>query len=203
MRRFFTVFAAAFFVSSAAFAAAPTGKPAPEFTATDALSGKEITLSQFKGKPVVLEWNNFECPFVKKHYGAGNMQDVQKKAVEGGAVWITVNSSAADKQGNFTSDADAAKAVKDHHGNQQYYVRDLDGKIGRAYGASTTPHMFVIDADGTLVYTGAIDSKPTPDPKDIASATNYVLAALQALKDGKPVSPANTQPYGCGVKYGF
>jgi hypothetical protein len=197
------LFIAACVAATAAIAAAPTGKAAPDFTAMDALSGKEITLSQFVGKPVVLEWNNFECPFTKKHYSVGNMQALQKKSIADGAVWITINSGGEGKQGYLADDAAAVETVKAHGGNQQYYVRDSDGKIGRAFGASTTPDMFVIDKKGVLAYSGAIDSKPSADPADIASATNYVSAALNALASDKPVSPATTQPYGCGVKYGY
>lgn len=191
------------FMASTAFAAAEVGKPAPDFKATDVISGKEISLSEFKGKTVVLEWNNFGCPFVRKFYGSNTMQTLQRGATTAGVEWITINSSAKDKEGHL-ADADAAKAaIAEHGAKSSAYLLDHDGTIGKLYDAKVTPHMFVIDKEGTLVYAGAIDDKPTPDPKDIEHATNYVTEALMALGKGQPVKVNYTQPYGCGVKYGI
>ena len=199
MRRVFTFLAAAMLASSAF--AASVSKPAPSFSGVDVISSKEISLAQFKGKTVVLEWNNFDCPFVKKFYGSDTMQKLQAAAVKDGVVWITVNSSAAGKEG-YLADAAAAKtAIAAHKSNASHYLLDPTGVIGKLYGAKTTPHMFVIDAKGTLVYAGAMDDKPSTDAADIAGATNYVSAALADLKAGRPVQTPATQAYGCFVKY--
>lgn len=194
---------AALFFSAAALAAPAAGNPAPDFTATDAISGKEISLADFKGKRVVLEWNNFGCPFVKKFYGSNTMQALQRGATTAGTVWITVNSSAEGKEGHLADGAAVNIALKEHDARPSYYVLDHDGAIGKLYSAKTTPHMFVIDKEGNLAYSGAIDSKGTTDPKDIEHATNYVIEALTALGKGQPVKVSYTQPYGCSVKYGF
>jgi len=192
---------AAGFVTCAAHGAVQSEMPAADFTANDAISGKPITLSSLKGKTVVLEWHNAECPFVKKHYGAGNMQKLQQTATKDGVVWISINSSAEGNQGYLADDAAVNAELADKKSSPTYYVRDADGKIGHLYGAKTTPHMFVIDAKGNIAYQGAIDSVTSADPADIAGATNYVTQALAELKAGKPVSKSVTQPYGCGVKY--
>lgn len=182
---------------------ATIGKPAPYFGANDVLHGTVVELDKLKGKPVVLEWNNFGCPFVRKHYESGNMQKLQREAIAGGAEWITINSSAEGKQG-FLKDAKAVKtALAEHDAAPSHYVLDPKGDIGKLYGATATPHMFVIDTDGILVYAGAIDDKPTPDQADIADAKNYVRNALAALKAGEKVDPAQTKAYGCGVKYAY
>lgn len=178
---------------------AEVGKPAPEFTATDT-KGTEHKLSDFKGKTVVLEWNNPECPYVVKHYGAKNMQDLQKTATADGVVWLTVNSSAAGKQGNMTGEV-ADKYVADQGAAPTAYILDAAGTIGKLYDAKTTPHMYVINPEGVLVYAGAIDSDDSFKPETIKGSTNYVTAALQSIKDGKPVAQASTKPYGCGIKY--
>jgi len=180
-------------------AAATVGQPAPAFTATD-VSGKTVSLADFKGKHVVLEWVNPGCPFVVKHYGAGNMQATQKDAVAKGVVWLAVNSTAAD-HGDYRKPAEMAAWMQGHQAAATHTLMDADGKVGRAYGARTTPHMYVIDPKGTLVYAGAIDSKPTANPADIAGATNHVKQALAEATTGKPVSVAQTRPYGCSVKY--
>lgn len=188
-------------LATAALAAPEIGKPAPDFTATDSITGKPLRLSDLKGKTVVLEWNNFGCPFVKKFYSVGAMQGVQAKAKADGVVWVSVNSSATGKEGHL-ADAKAVKqALADNRSNAAHYVLDHNGAIGHAYEAKTTPHMFVIDKGGNLAYKGAIDDKPTADSADIASATNYVTAALNALAKGKPVKTAETKAYGCFVKY--
>lgn len=195
------LFAALLMLSSvsAAFAAPEAGNPAPDFTAADA-SGKTVKLSDYKGRVVVLEWHNPECPFVKKHYGSGNMQKLQSYAQGQQAVWITVNSGAPGKQGAMTP-AEAKAFVEKHKLAIDHYIADPEGKIGKLYDAKTTPHMFVIDKDGNVAYMGAIDDRPSADPKDIAAATNYVRAALDALKSGTPLVMTSTQSYGCSVKY--
>jgi len=181
-------------------APASVGTPAPEFSATDS-KGQKHSLSEFKGKTVVLEWNNPECPFVKKHYGAGNMQKQQAGATSAGVVWLTVNSGAKGKQGYM--DGPAADAFVQKAGAKPTaYLLDADGAVGKAYGARTTPHMYVIDGQGTLRYAGGIDSVPSSDPDDIKGATQYVNQALTELSAGKPVSVSTSQPYGCSVKYG-
>lgn len=191
------------FFSTAALAAPTAGKPAPGFTVADAISGQEISLESLKGKNVVLEWNNFGCPFVKKFYGSNTMQALQRGAETSGAVWISVNSSAEGKEGHL-ADGEAVKAaLKERDARPTYYVLDHDGSLGKLYGAKTTPHMFVIDKEGTLAYSGAIDDQATTDPKDIEDATNYVIEALTALGKGQPVKVSYMQPYGCSVKYGF
>jgi hypothetical protein len=179
--------------------AAEIGKPAPEFKLKN-VKGEEVALASFKGKVVVLEWNNFECPFVKKHYGSGNMQKLQETYTGKGVVWLTINSSAAGKQGHLEA-ATAAEKVAQQGVKSTAYLLDGDGTAGKAYGAKVTPHMFVIGKDGVLVYDGAIDSIKSPKPEDIDKAENHVVKAVDAALEGKPVETAKTEPYGCGVKY--
>ncbi len=198
--RLLTTIAACLF-ACAAFADAKVDAPAPDFTATDALSGKPVTLSSFKGKLVVLEWNNPKCPFVHKFYSVHAMQQLQENATKHDVVWISINSSAKGKEGYLATDADAKAFVAQYEAHPTYYLRDADGKIGHLYGAKSTPHMFVIDKAGTLAYAGAIDDTPTADPADIATAKNYVTRALKALSEGQPVAVKTSQPYGCFVKY--
>ncbi len=149
---------------------------------------------------MVLEWNNPECPFVKKHYGSGNMQKTQAAARKDGVVWLTINSSAPGKQGHM-SGAKANAFLTKAGARPTAYLLDPSGVAGRAYNAKTTPHMYIISKAGTLVYAGGIDDKPTPNPADIQGARNHVLAALAEVKAGKPVSVATSRPYGCAVKY--
>lgn len=180
--------------------AAPTiGKPAPNFRLAD-VNGKPVTLSDFRGKTVVLEWNNPGCPFVKKHYGSGNMQKAQAVAARDGAVWLTINSGAPGKQGHVNG-AEARALLAQTGARPAAYLLDPRGVVGKTYDAKTTPHMFVVNKAGTLVYAGGIDDKPTANTADIAGARNHVLAALAELKAGKPVSVTASRPYGCGVKY--
>jgi peroxiredoxin len=188
-------------VAGAVFAldAPPVGSTAPDFSLTDA-KGKTHSLSQYKGKYVVLEWFNPECPFVKKHYGSGNMQKLQGEFTGRGIVWLTIDSSAPGKEGNLTAEQANAK-MAEWKTKQTALVLDPDGKAGQSYGAKNTPHMFVINPEGKIVYEGAIDSKATPNPTDIAGATNYVKVALEESLSGKSVSSPNTKPYGCSVKY--
>ena len=188
-------------VSTALFAAdsPAVGTNAPDFSLTDS-KGKTQSVSQYKGKYVVLEWFNPECPFVKKHYGSGNMQKLQTEFTSKGIVWLTIDSNAPGLEGNLTAEQANAK-IAEWKTKQTALVLDPDGKAGRAYGAKNTPHMFVINPEGKIVYEGAIDSKATPNPSDIANSTNYVKVALEESLAGKTVSNANTRPYGCSVKY--
>lgn len=178
---------------------AVVGQPAPDFTLRDS-AGKTRSLGEFKGKVVVLEWVNPECPFVKKHYGSGNMQKLQKTYAAKGVAWLTVNSSAPGKQGHLTP-ATAGAFVKEQGAAPTAILLDPEGQTGRAYGAKTTPHMYVIDGQGKLVYAGAIDDKPSTDPDDIPGARSYIAESLDALLSGKPITTASTTPYGCSVKY--
>ena len=195
--RFATLTASAL-MAFAAHAAPKVGEAAPAFT-LPAHDGKTHSLSDYKGKTVVLEWTNAECPFVKKHY-AGNMQALQKTYTGKDVVWLSINSSATGKQGHVDA-AGATKLVMDKGAAPTLVMLDPAGTVGKAYDAKTTPHMFVIDKAGTLVYAGAIDSEPSADPADIPAATPYVKNALDEVLAGKPVTNAVTKPYGCGVKY--
>lgn len=191
---------AALSAATVVHAALEVGKPAPDFTLTD-LNGQTHSLSSFKGKTVVLEWVNPDCPFVRKHYNKStNMPDTQKAAAADGVVWLQINSAASGKEGDY--DVAKAKAWQKNVGaTATAYFRDQDGKVGHLYDARTTPHMFIITPDGTLVYQGAIDSIRSANPDDIAKATNYVTTALTELKAGKPITHSSTKEYGCSVKY--
>lgn len=178
---------------------AEIGKMAPAIIAKDT-NGKDVDLSAYKGKIVVLEWTNNGCPFVKKHYGSKNMQSVQKDLTDKGVVWISVISSAPGKEGHVDAEG-ANKIVMDAGATPTHTILDPDGKIGKAYGAKTTPHMFVIGVDGNVAYMGAIDDNGSADPATVTGAKNYVRAAVDSLVAGMPVETAQTQPYGCGVKY--
>lgn len=182
-----------------AWAQAAVGAAAPGFTLTDT-KGAAHALADFAGKPVVLEWTNPDCPFVKKHYGAKNMQALQAKYVAQGAVWLSVCSSAPGKQGHYPAD-EWNRILAEQGSAATALLLDPDGQVGRAYGAKTTPHLFVIDAAGTLVYDGAIDDRPSTDSADIPGARAYVVEALDAVLAGAPVPVAQTKPYGCSVKY--
>jgi AhpC/TSA family len=185
--------------SSAALANATVGQAAPAFTVTDT-SGKAVSLADFKGKTVVLEWVNPGCPYVRKHYDSANMQTTQKSATGKGVVWLAVNST-AQGHGDYKKPADMATWMQSQKAAATSTLMDSDGKVGKAYGARTTPHMYIVDAKGTLVYAGGIDDKPTANPADTKTATNYVNAALADIAAGKPIANASTRPYGCSVKY--
>lgn len=190
---------ASLLLATSVFALATVGQPAPDLALMD-VNGKAVKLSDFKGKQVVLEWTNPGCPFVVKHYDSNNMQGLQNKYDAKDTVWLSVNSTTKTHQDYMSNDKlkahiDAKKATPDA------YLVDVDGVAGKAYGAKTTPHMFVISPMGLVVYAGAIDDKPTAKKEDVVGAKNYVVAALDDLKAGKPVAMANTKPYGCSVKY--
>jgi peroxiredoxin len=186
-------------LAATVYAKPEVGKPAPDFALPD-LAGKKHDLVDFKGKYVVLEWVNFGCPFVKKHYGTENMQKLQNEFVNKGVVWLSICSSAPGKQGNETTDA--AKSDFQQFGSAaSAYLVDGDGKVGKLYNARTTPQMFIVNPEGVLIYAGAIDDKPTPNPATVTNAKNYVKAALNEATSGKDVSTPSTKPYGCSVKY--
>jgi peroxiredoxin len=175
------------------------GDPAPDFTATDS-HGQTQKLSQYKGKFVVLEWTNNGCPYTRKHYDSGNMQSLQKQWTARGVVWLTILSSASGEQGYMTASQENAYIAK-VHADPTAAILDPWGTIGHMYAAKTTPHMFVIDPSGKLIYDGAIDDHATTDTSDIPSSRNYVSAALTSAMAGQPVATAYTRPYGCSVKY--
>ncbi len=182
-----------------AFGRPEVGQAAPDFTLTDT-HGVAHSLSTYRGKVVVLEWINHGCPFVVKHYSSGNMQKTQQAAVADGAVWLSICSSAPGKQGHFSA-ADWNKTTAEKGAMPTSVLLDEAGSVGHLYHATNTPQMFVIDAEGKVVYSGAIDSVPSAKPADVAGAQNYVLAALADLKAGRPVATPVTRPYGCSVKY--
>lgn len=186
-------------LSSFAFAEVKPNTTAPDFNLND-MNGKEHKLSEFKGKWVVMEWFNKDCPFVKKHYGSNNMQDLQKTYTDKGVVWLTIYSSAKGNQG-YEEAKDALATQKSLKGNQSFLLADTSGTVGKLYGAQTTPHMFVISPDSKVVYTGAIDDNNSPDPKVLAQSKNYVSAALEAGMNNKPIVVTHAKPYGCGIKY--
>jgi len=182
-----------------ALAAPSIGRPAPAFAGVDT-NGKTHTLSDYEGKIVVLEWTNHDCPYVMKHYGSNNMQALQKQATADGVVWLTVISSAPGKQGHV-SPAQANQIAAERGAGPTAILLDPEGIIGRAYDARTTPHMYVIDSKGMLVYMGGIDDRPTTDRADVEGAKNYVAAALADVSAGKNVQTPTSRPYGCSVKY--
>jgi len=178
---------------------AAVGQAAPDFTLTDA-AGKSHSLAAYKGKYVVLEWVNFDCPFVHRHYSSGNMPRLQKGWTEKGVVWLSICSSASGKQGHYDGKA-LTDRIKTEGFSATAYLVDGDGKVGRMYGAKTTPHMFVIDPKGMLIYSGAIDDKPTANLEETSTGTNYISAALDAAMAGKDIATKSTASYGCSVKY--
>ena len=198
MKSLLTATLAAAFAISSSFAA-EIGKEAPAFTAKNT-TGEEVSLSDYKDKVVVLEWINFDCPFVKKHYSGKNMQSLQSAYADKGVVWISVNSSAEGKQGYLEASKLGEKIAAEGSKATQV-ILDTDGTIGKLYDAKVTPHMMIIAADGTLVYSGAIDSKKSTDAADVDSADKLFANALDAVLAGKEVANAKNEPYGCGVKY--
>jgi len=199
-RRYQSVFRVALILALMASAfAVKVGDPAPNFTGVDS-NGKQQTLSAYKGKFVVLEWHNQGCPYTRKHYESGNMQRLQKEWTGKGVVWLTVISSAPGTQG-FVTPTQENEYLQKMNASPTAVIMDPGGSLGHLYGAKTTPQMFIIDPQGTLIYNGAIDDHPTSDQGDIVSSKNYVSAALSEALSGKPVTEAATRPYGCSVKY--
>lgn len=187
-------------LTTGAMAAPVPGRPAPDFSGVTA-RGETITLADFAGKPVILEWTNHDCPFVRKHYGTGNMQRLQSKLTEAGAVWISVISSAPGEQGHVSAD-EAIDIATRNASWATHIVLDPEGTIGRLYEAKTTPHMFLIAPDGHIAFMGAIDDQPSTRHETVEGAENYLLAAWQSLAAGEPVADPATKPYGCKVYYG-
>jgi hypothetical protein len=190
-----SVVCAAMAVNAGHAATAEVGQPAPDFSLTD-INGKTYNLSELKGKTVVLEWVNPNCPFVKRHYESGNMPTLQKEAAAEGVVWLSINSGAAGAEGDLGV-TEVKKWIGDVNASPAAYFRDQTGKVGRLYGAKTTPHMYVINPEGVLVYQGAIDNNRSTS----VGADNYVRAALASVKSGQPVAKKVSEPYGCSVKY--
>ena len=183
----------------ALYAGVTIGQKAPDFTLMDSNNQRHY-LSNYQGKYVVLEWVNYDCPFTKKHYDSHNMQNLQKEYTQKGVVWLSINSSEEGKQGHFSAQQ-VNDLIKAKAAAPTAYLFDAKGGVGRIYGAKTTPHMFIVDTKGKVIYQGAIDDKPTPDLADISRAHNYVKAALDEVLAGKDVTTPMTTSYGCGVKY--
>jgi hypothetical protein len=184
---------------STSVTSALVGQPAPDFTLQGS-DGKPHSLSEYKGKYVVLEWTNPNCPFVHKFYDSGTMQKLQTKETAKGVVWLRINSGAVGHDGYQTA-SDLASYEKSNHVAATASLMDPDGQVGHSYGARTTPDMYVIDSKGVLIYAGGIDNKPSTDAADIATAKNYVVAALKESMAGEPVATPTARPYGCSVKY--
>lgn len=187
-------------IETPTLAPATVGQKAPDFTLVDA-TGKKRSLADYQGKYVVLEWVNFDCPFVRKHYGTKNMQGLQTRYTGQDVVWLSICSSAPGNQGYFEGEA-LTKRISSEGMKSTAYLIDADGAVGRRYEAKTTPDMFVINPKGVLIYAGAIDDHPSTKPEDVQGAANYVSDALSLSMSGKPVSTSWTKSYGCSVKYG-
>jgi peroxiredoxin len=198
LRRTLGIALTAGLVAIAQAAVAP-GVFAPDFTLTS-VDGASVKLSQYRGKYVVLEWFNSECPFVQKHYNSGNMQNLQSNYTGKGVVWLAINST-NPKHFNYRDAKRSRQIISDWKAKPDSLLLDPDGRVGRAYGARTTPHMYIIDPEGKLLYMGGIDDKPSTNARDIPGARNYVTAALDELLAGRDVSDSDTRPYGCSIKY--
>jgi AhpC/TSA family len=190
---------ASFFVAAPARSAAVVGQKAPDFTLKDT-NGKSVSLADFKGKTVVLEWVNPGCPYVRKHYSGGNMQSTQKDAASKGVVWLAINSTETG-HGDYLAPAALQSWMGEQKAAATHTLMDESGKAGQAYAARTTPHMYIVNPQGNLVYAGGIDSIASARTEDIKLATNYVKQSLGETLAGKPISHASTKPYGCSVKY--
>jgi len=186
-------------ISLTTHAAVNVGQPAPDFTGVDS-NGKQHSLSQYKGKTVVLEWTNHDCPYVKKHYNSGNMQALQKDAIANGVVWLSIISSRPGKQGHV-SGKQANELTASRNASPTAVILDENSEIGLLYGAKTTPHMYIVDKTGQLVYMGGIDNTPSKDEDDIPKSKNYVSVALDEMAAGQAIKESITRPYGCSVKY--
>jgi hypothetical protein len=189
----------ALFLAMAAHATATVGQPAPDFALKDT-SGKTVKLSDFRGKHVVLEWTNPGCPFVRKHYNSGNMPALQKEAVDKGVVWLAINSTHKGSD-EYMAPAKLAAWQQERQSRPTATLADEEGTTGKAYGARTTPHMYIVDPQGRLIYAGGIDSIPSSNPEDIKKAVNYVRRGLDEALAGKALSASVTRPYGCSVQY--
>ena len=195
-----SLIAASLFAAAALAQAAPSvGQPAPDFAVKDA-NGRTVKLSDFRGKHVVLEWTNPACPYVRKHYDSGNMPATQKDAVRQGVVWLSINST-AKSSGEYLEPAKLLAWQQQRGAQPTAMLMDEQGTVGKAYGARTTPHMYIVDPQGRLAYAGGIDSIPSSNPDDIRKAVNYVRTGLGEALAGKAISNATTRPYGCSVKY--
>ncbi|HYF16739.1 MAG TPA: thioredoxin family protein [Ramlibacter sp.] len=186
-------------LAATAQAAPSVGQTAPDFTLQDT-SGKAVKLSEFRGKHVVLEWTNPGCPYVRKHYNSGNMPATQKEAVDKGVVWLAINSTEKGSY-DYLEPGKLVSWLKERKAVPTATLMDEEGAVGKSYGARTTPHLYIVDPQGRLVYAGGIDSIPSSNPADIPKATNYVRQALNEALAGKPISAAQTRPYGCSIKY--
>jgi len=178
---------------------AKVDSPAPEFTLTDAM-GKAHSLADYRGKFVILEWVNFDCPFVHKHYGSGAMQELQRTMIHKGIIWLSICSSAPGNQGYFSGE-ELLERIKEEHASPTAYLLDPDGTVGRRFGAKTTPHMFIVNPEGKLIYAGGIDNIASTDKDDIGKATNYVQEVMDAALNGDPAPVKTTRSYGCSIKY--
>ncbi|CAN7590524.1 thioredoxin family protein [Acidovorax sp. LjRoot129] len=199
LRRTLIATAATLFAVGSAHAAATVGQTAPDFTLKDA-TGKTVRLSDFKGKHVVLEWTNPGCPFVRKHYDSGNMPATQKDAASKNVVWLAVNST-EKASSDYLEPAKLTAWLTERKAAPTAVLMDEEGTVGKSYGARTTPHLYIVNPQGQLIYAGGIDSIPSARPADIEKATNYVKVGLSEALAGKPISAATTQPYGCSIKY--
>jgi len=199
LRRTLIATAATLFAVGSAHAAATVGQTAPDFTLKDA-TGKTVRLSDFKGKHVVLEWTNPGCPFVRKHYDSGNMPATQKDAASKNVVWLAVNST-EKASSDYLEPAKLTAWLTERKAVPTAVLMDEEGTVGKSYGARTTPHLYIVNPQGQLIYAGGIDSIPSARPADIEKATNYVKVGLSEALAGKPISAATTQPYGCSIKY--
>ncbi|MBC5765064.1 thioredoxin family protein [Ramlibacter albus] len=194
-----TVLASSLLLAFTAHAAPTVGQPAPDFTLKDT-GGKPVKLSDFRGRYVVLEWTNPGCPYVRKHYNSGNMADTQQHATGKGVVWLAINSTERDAY-DYLEPAKLAGWLQERKSRPSAILMDEEGTTGRAYGARTTPHMYIVDPQGRLVYAGGIDSIASSNPDDIKRATNYVRVSLDEALSGKAISNPVTRPYGCSIKY--
>jgi peroxiredoxin len=190
---------AALAISSPVHAAPAVGQVAPDFSLPDT-AGKRVTLSTFRGRHVVLEWVNPGCPYVRKHYGASNMQGTQKEVTAAGVVWLAINST-EQGSGDYLAPAQLARWMQEQQAAATHTLMDEEGTVGKAYGARTTPHMYIIDPKGLLVYAGGIDSIASSRADDIKTAVNYVKQGVREALAGRPISAATTRPYGCSIKY--
>ncbi|MEO7391578.1 MAG: thioredoxin family protein [Ramlibacter sp.] len=199
LRRIFISLSLTLAAAGSAHATPSVGQAAPDFALKD-VAGKTVKLSDYRGKHVVLEWTNPQCPYVKKHYNSGNMPATQKEAVEKGVVWLSIDST-EKASWEYMEPAKVAAWQGERKARPSALLSDPEGTAGKAHGARTTPHLYIVDPQGRLIYAGGIDSIPSSDPGDIKTAVNYVRQGLSEALAGKPISAATTRPYGCSIKY--